>query len=96
MPAYVIANIDVTDPEGYREYAEQVGATIAAHGGRYLARRSPRGPRGRVAAAAAGDSRVPEPRRRAAWYESEEYGPVKQIRLATSTGQVVITEGVVP
>ena len=37
MAAYLIANVEVTNAEGYRAYAEQVPAVIAAYGGRYLA-----------------------------------------------------------
>jgi uncharacterized protein (DUF1330 family) len=38
MAAYVIADIEVLDSAGYEEYRRQVPATIAAYGGRYLAR----------------------------------------------------------
>ncbi len=38
MPAYVIADLEVTDPAGFEEYRKGVPATIAAYGGRYLAR----------------------------------------------------------
>ena len=38
MPAYVIAEIEVKDWEKFEEYRERVPATIAAHGGKYLAR----------------------------------------------------------
>ena len=38
MAAYVVANIEVTDAALYDEYRKGVGATIAAHGGRFLAR----------------------------------------------------------
>ena len=38
MPAYVIAEIEVQDPEKYEEYRARVPATIAAHGGKYLVR----------------------------------------------------------
>ena len=38
MPAYLIANVEVTDPVGYEEYRRLAPAAIAAHGGRYLAR----------------------------------------------------------
>lgn len=38
MAAYVIAIIDITDAEAYKEYARQVPATIAKYGGRYLMR----------------------------------------------------------
>ena len=38
MPAYVIADIEVIDQGLYEQYRQGVPATIAAHGGRYLAR----------------------------------------------------------
>ena len=38
MAAYLIADIEITDPEAFERYRTQVPATIAAHGGRYLVR----------------------------------------------------------
>jgi uncharacterized protein (DUF1330 family) len=38
MPAYVIVDIDVTDPVRYEDYKRLASASIAAHGGRYLVR----------------------------------------------------------
>jgi len=38
MPAYLISNIEVTDPAAYEEYKKGVGATVAAYGGRSLVR----------------------------------------------------------
>ena len=38
MPAYLIANIEVTDPAGFERYRAAVPSVIAAHGGRYLVR----------------------------------------------------------
>ena len=38
MPAYVIADVEVINAVDYEGYRQQVPATIAAHGGRYLAR----------------------------------------------------------
>ena len=38
MPVYVIADIEVPDATLFEEYRQKVPATIAAHGGRYLAR----------------------------------------------------------
>ncbi len=38
MPAYVIAMLEVTDPAAYERYKAAVPSTIAAAGGRYLAR----------------------------------------------------------
>jgi uncharacterized protein (DUF1330 family) len=38
MPAYWIANVQVTDAAAYGEYAKRAGPAIAAHGGEFLAR----------------------------------------------------------
>ncbi len=38
MPAYVILNIDVSDPDLFEAYKQLAPATIAAYGGKYLAR----------------------------------------------------------
>ena len=38
MPAYIYANVEVTDTETYEAYRRDVPALIAAHGGRYLVR----------------------------------------------------------
>ena len=93
MPAYLIANIEVTNPDGYRGYAEQVGSTIAAHGGRYLARGGP-------IEVLEGDW---EPQRLVilefptldsahAWYYSADYQRLKALRVDSSHSQVVLTD----
>ena len=38
MSAYVIADVEVIDSAGYEQYRQQVPATIASFGGRYLVR----------------------------------------------------------
>jgi len=38
MPGYLIANIKVTDPEGFERYRAAVPAVIAQYGGRYAVR----------------------------------------------------------
>jgi uncharacterized protein (DUF1330 family) len=94
MSAYVFANIDVTDPDGYRAYAEEVGATIAMYGGRYLAR-------GGTCEVLEGDLQAgrivilqfPTIDAARAWYGSAEYQAIKPLRLAHSRGQVLIADG---
>jgi uncharacterized protein (DUF1330 family) len=36
MSAFVIVEVNVSDPQLFQEYARGVPATIAAHGGKYL------------------------------------------------------------
>ena len=38
MPAYVLADVTVTDPPAMEEYRKQVPATVAKYGGRFLVR----------------------------------------------------------
>jgi uncharacterized protein (DUF1330 family) len=38
VAAYLIVDLDIHDPDGYREYREGVGAFVAKHGGEYLVR----------------------------------------------------------
>jgi uncharacterized protein (DUF1330 family) len=97
MPAYLIANIDVTDPVGFETYRSLVAPTITAAGGRYRVR--------------GGNVQVLEgqwrPKRLVmlefetlaaalAWYESDEYAPAKTIRQRTAVSDVVIVEGLPP
>jgi uncharacterized protein (DUF1330 family) len=94
MAGYIIAEVQVTDPERYEEYRRQVEGTIAAYGGRYKVR-------GGKAEALEGDS--PRGRlvvlefesfeRAKAWYDSEEYAGPKSLRQATSTGRVILVDG---
>jgi uncharacterized protein (DUF1330 family) len=37
-PAYVVAEVQVTDPPAFQAYAAKAGATVKAAGGRYLVR----------------------------------------------------------
>ncbi len=38
MAAYVIVDVEVHDPEAYREYTAQVPATLERYGGRFVVR----------------------------------------------------------
>lgn len=94
MPAYVIADIEVHDPAAYEAYRQRVPATVAAHGGRYVARggatRSLEGtwsPRRLVIL------EFPSLERFQAWWDSPEYQPLKAIRQGCSIGSLVVTEG---
>ena len=38
MPAYLVAEIEITDPAGYAEYGKVVPATVEKYGGKFLVR----------------------------------------------------------
>ncbi|HEY2817464.1 MAG TPA: DUF1330 domain-containing protein [Casimicrobiaceae bacterium] len=94
MAAYVIANIEVIDPVVYEDYRKGVSATIAAHGGRYLAR-------GGAIEVLEGEFDVkrfvviefPDVAAIRAWYASPEYQPLLRLRQRTSKGMLMIVQG---
>src|SRR5262245_10890055 len=95
MAAYIIAQIDIRDPDRYAEYVKLVPPTIARYGGRYLAR-------GGMCEALEGQM----PGKRVAilefdsyerakdWYESEDYRAPKDIRRGASVSNLFLVEGV--
>jgi uncharacterized protein (DUF1330 family) len=97
MTAYVIADITVTNPDGYAPYRPLAAQSIASHGGRFIARG------GAVETLEGGwtPGRVvviefPSMESARRWYDSPEYQAALAIRMANSTGRVIITEGAPP
>jgi len=93
MPAFLIADIDVNDPDAYREYREANPAIVRKFGGRYIA--------------LGGEVRVLEgdwqPRRTviiefpdmdaiARFYDSPEYQRLRPIRWKSADSRLVAIE----
>ena len=94
MAAFVIADVEVVDPAAYEVYRQQVPATIAAYGGRYLAR----GGATTVLEGGWQPKRVvilefPDMARLKAWWDSPEYLPLRAIREHSTRSTLVATEG---
>jgi uncharacterized protein (DUF1330 family) len=95
MPAYVIVETDITDPERYERYKAAAGAAVAAAGGRYVVR-------GGELAVLEGDwqpSRlvVLEFEDLAAakrWYDSERYLEARRLREGAARMRMVAVQGV--
>lgn len=95
MAAYVLAEIEITNPEGYKEYTATVPATIAQYGGKFLTR-------GGAVEVLEGD--WPQRRRviiqfdsmaaAKRWWDSPEYSKPKAMRRANSNGRLLLLEGV--
>jgi uncharacterized protein (DUF1330 family) len=94
MSAYVIGEIEVTDPATYDEYRRQVLATIQKHGGRFLVRG------GRVEPLEGGWSpkrivvvEFPTMAQAEQWYRSPDYAPLITLRQKAAKGKLVLVEG---
>ena len=94
MPAYVIANIDVKDPARYADYIRMSPASIEKFGGRFIAR----GAKTEVLEGTFQPKRLvllefPSAEVARKWWASDDYAPAKALRQATSTGDLILIEG---
>ena len=95
MPAYIIAHVEVTNPEQYREYTQRTPEAIARYGGKFMVR-------GGRAITLEG----PEDKRRIVviefptleqaeiFYRSPEYSAARQIRSGAAIASFIAVEGV--
>lgn len=94
MTAYVIAQLTVTDPEGFEAYRAAVSPIIEAHGGRYLVRGGAvsnlEGEPGRPRIIVL---EFPDKATAEGFYNSPEYQKILPLRQNTATGSVIIVEG---
>jgi uncharacterized protein (DUF1330 family) len=96
-PAYLIAEVRVTNPEEYPAYMEAVSPVIARYGGTYIVR--------------AGENEVPEGRplegrlvviafpdyaRLLEFWNSEEYQAIKPLRTNNANSRIILADGVAP
>jgi uncharacterized protein (DUF1330 family) len=95
MPAYIIADVEVKDPQGYPEYVRQVLATVEKFGGKFVAR----GGSCEVLEGKWKPNRVviiqfPDMSSAKGWYTSAEYAPLIKLRQKYSEGSLIAVEGV--
>ena len=94
MAGYMIADVDVTDPEGFEEYRKLVSATIETYGGRYVVRggavepvEGEWNPRRLVIIEFESVARAKE------WYYSPEYAGPKDMRHQSANTNAIFVEG---
>lgn len=94
MPAYIIATVNITQPENYQEYAKLAGPATLKHGGRFLVR-------GGRKTALEGDipfqrivvTEFPDVEAAKRFYNSVEYQAAKQKRLGAADFHMIVVEG---
>ena len=94
MPAYIIIEIEVTDPVGFEEYKERAAATVEQYGGKYIVR-------GGACETLEGDWKpkrivvleFDNMERAKAWLNSPEYIEPRKQRHRTAKTRMILTEG---
>ena len=94
MPAFLIADTNITDPARYEEYKRRAAPLIERFGGRYAAR-------GGAHQVLEGDweptrlvvLEFPDMDSLMGWYNSPEYAPVKAIRHEACNSRLIALQG---
>jgi uncharacterized protein (DUF1330 family) len=94
MAAYVVGEIEVTDPATYEEYRKQVMAVVTKYGGRFIVRG------GKVETLEGGWApkrfvalEFPSVEQAQKWYRSPEYAPLIALRQKASRGKLILVDG---
>jgi uncharacterized protein (DUF1330 family) len=94
MAAYLIGEIEVTDPALYEEYRRQVLPVVSKYGGRFVVRG------GTVEPLEGGWSpkrfvavEFPSMEQAQKWYRSAEYAPLIALRQKASRGRFILVDG---
>ena len=94
MVAYIIVDLEVTDPALFEQYRAGVSATIHAYGGKYLVRggafkvlEGPWQPKRVIVLQFESMTRLEE------WYGSPDYAPLKSLREKCAKTNVIAVEG---
>ena len=95
MAGYVIAQINLKNKEGYKEYVDKVPAIIKNFGGEYLVKAGEfKSIEGKWDFTRNVVIKFPSYEKALEWYNSEEYQPIKQIRLDNAETNGIIIKGV--
>lgn len=94
MPAYVIVETDISDPERYERYKEASPGAVHAGGGRFVVR-------GGELAVLEGDweptrlviLEFPDLESAKRWYDSPEYAEARQLRVGAASLRMVAVQG---
>ena len=95
MTAYVIVDINVTDPIRYEEYKKLAASTVELYGGKYIAR-------GGKTETLEGDwsptrlviLQFEDIEQAKSWHDSIEYSEARSLRHHTAISNMVVIEGV--
>jgi uncharacterized protein (DUF1330 family) len=97
MAGYILLDLEITDPEGFKEYLKLAGPTVKQYGGKVLVG-------GAVPENLEGDwhprllsiGEFESVEQALRWYHSEEYAPAKELRLKVAKNKALVVQGLEP
>ena len=93
-PGYVIAQINLKNKEGYKEYVDKVPTIIKNFGGEYLVRAGEfEAIEGKWDFTRNIVIKFPSYEKALEWYNSDEYNQIKNLRLENAESNIIIIKG---
>ena len=93
-PGYVIAQINLKNKEGYKQYVDKVPAIIKNFGGEYLVRAGEfEAIEGKWDFTRNIVIKFPSYEKALEWYSSDEYNQIKNLRLENTESNIIIIKG---
>jgi uncharacterized protein (DUF1330 family) len=94
MSAYIVVQVEVTEPAGYDDYKKMVPSSLAAYGGKFVVR-------GGACETLEGSWQpkrlvvleFPSVARAKEWWASSEYRDAKALRQRTAKTEMIVVEG---
>ncbi len=94
MSAYIVVQVEVTEPAGYDEYKKMVPSSLAAYGGKFVVR----GGACEMLEGSWQPKRLvvlefPSVAKAKQWWASNEYRDAKALRQRTAKTEMIVVEG---
>ena len=94
MAGYVIAQINLKNKEGYKEYVDKVPVIIKNFGGEYLVKAGEfKSIEGKWDFKRNVVIKFPSYEKALEWYNSDEYNQIKNLRLENAESNIIIIKG---
>ena len=94
MAAYIVAEVTITDPQGFEAYRQMVPATVAKYGGKFVVRGGQLemlegnwAPKRLVVIEFESAERAKQ------WWASEDYREAKALRQCSAQTNMIVIEG---
>jgi uncharacterized protein (DUF1330 family) len=95
MAGYILIDLEITDPDGFKEYLKLAGPTVKQYGGKVLAG-------GASSETLEGDwyphllsiGEFESVEQALRWYNSPEYAPAKALRFKVANNRAIVVQGV--
>lgn len=93
MTVYLIARMEITDPQRFSEYVAEAPPLFAKHGGQYVGGGDAESLEGPTEGRRIAVIKFPDRAAAKAYYNDPDYAPVRAIRWAATQSELILVDG---